>query len=319
MPLVNEFETSLSGRRVWVPGHRGMVGSSLVKRLRDENCVTLTAKRTEVDLRCQTKTDDWVRENKPDVVVLAAATVGGIVANDSRPAEFIYDNISIQTNVINAAWQAGVKKLLFLGSSCMYPRDGCQPMKEEDVGIAAPEPTSEWYAIAKIAGMKMCQAYRKQYGCDFISVIPSNLYGPGDNFDGQSSHVIPALIRKFHEAKLAGQGAVEVWGTGTPTRDFMFVADLSEALVFLLRNYSEPEPLNIGTGVEISIRQLATTVAEVVRYTGDLVFDRSKPDGMPRKVLDPSRLAELGWNAKTELRDGLTITYEWFLDQLAPA
>ncbi len=306
----------LKGRRIWVAGHRGMVGAALLRRLTSEECEVLTVGRDEVDLRRQADVEAWMAEAKPDAVFMAAATVGGILANDNRPAEFIYDNLAIETNVIHAAWRTGVQKLLFLGSSCIYPRLAPQPMSEDCLLTGPLEPTNQWYAMAKIAGVKMCQAYRRQYGCEFISVMPTNLYGPGDNFDLASSHVVPALIRKTHEAKAEGRPSVDIWGTGRPRREFIYVEDLADALVFIMTHYSAEEPLNVGTGKDITIAELAHLIAEVVDYDGKLVFDRTKPDGTPRKLLDVRRLRTIGWNAQTSLKKGLVATYRWYLDNV---
>ena len=305
------------GRRVWVAGHRGMVGAALLRRLASEDCEVLTVRRDEVDLRRQADVESWMAEAKPDVVFMAAATVGGIVANDSRPAEFIYDNLAIETNVIHAAWRTGVQKLLFLGSSCIYPRMAPQPMPEDCLLTGPLEPTNQWYAVAKIAGVKLCQAYRRQYDCNFISVMPTNLYGPGDKFDLASSHVVPALIRKIHEAKTAGRPTVEVWGTGRPRREFLYVEDLADALVFIMFHYSAEDLLNVGTGQDITIAELARLIADVVEFDGDFAFDSSKPDGTPRKLLDVSRLHALGWHAQTSFEEGLTLTYRWYLEKEA--
>lgn len=304
----------LKGKRVWVAGHRGMVGAALVRRLAEEQCEILTVSRNDVDLRRQEPMEAWLKDIKPDAIFVAAATVGGILANDTRPAEFIYDNLAIEANVIHAAWKSGVGKLLFLGSSCIYPRLAPQPISEDVLLTGALEPTNEWYAIAKIAGIKLCQAFRKQYGCDFISAQPTNLYGPGDNFDLQSSHVIPALINKAHHAKTTSSDAITIWGTGTPKREFLHVDDLADALVYLMKFYSGSVPLNVGTGTDLSIGELAETVCEAVGFTGRLEFDTSKPDGTPRKLLNTSRINELGWEARTPLGDGLRSTYAWFLD-----
>jgi GDP-L-fucose synthase len=303
----------LAGRKVWVAGHRGMVGRAIVGRLGRERCQVVTATRRELDLRNQAAVAAWIARERPEAVFLAAATVGGILANDSRPAEFIYDNLAIETNIIHAAWSSGVDKLLFLGSSCIYPRLAAQPMSEDALLSGALEPTNQWYAVAKIAGIKLCQAYRRQYGADFISAMPTNLYGPGDNFDLQSSHVVPALLRKCHEAKMAGRRSVTVWGSGAPRREFLFVDDLTDALVHLMRVYSDEGHVNVGTGSDLSIRDLAGVIAEVVGYEGGFEFDASKPDGAPRKLLDVGRLSDLGWRAKTSLRDGLAATYDWYL------
>lgn len=305
---------SLGGKRVWVAGHRGMVGSAVVRRLGREDCVVLTADRDAVDLRNQASVDRWMEENRPDAVVLAAAKVGGILANDRLPAEFLYDNLMIEANIIHAAWRVGVGKLLFLGSTCIYPKMAPQPIPEDSLLTGPLEPTNEWYAIAKIAGIKLCQAYRKQHGCDFISAMPTNLYGPHDNFDLGSSHVLPALMRKIHEAKLSGAPAVEVWGSGTPRREFLHVDDLADALVHLLKTYSGHSHVNVGTGQDVTILELAEMLAETVGYQGRFDFDRSKPDGTPRKVTDVSLLTSLGWQAKTSLRDGVAGTYRWFLE-----
>jgi GDP-L-fucose synthase len=305
---------SLAGRRIWVAGHRGMVGSAAVRRLARESCEILVADRAELELRDQASVLAWMERAKPDVVIVAAATVGGIYANSTRPADFLYDNLAIETNIIHAAYKLTVPKLLFLGSACIYPREAPQPMSEDALLTGPLEPTNEWYAIAKIAGIKLCQAYRKQHGCDFISAQPNNLYGPGDNFDLEGSHVIPALIVKAHEAKLSGAANFELWGSGRPLREFLHVDDLADALVHLLQHYSGPVPLNIGTGEEVSIADLAHTIADVVGFTGALTFDTTKPDGSPRKLLDDRRMKALGWKSSIGLKDGLASTYRWFLD-----
>ncbi|MEJ2122045.1 MAG: GDP-L-fucose synthase [Alphaproteobacteria bacterium] len=310
---------SLSGRLVWVAGHRGMVGSAIVRRLEREGCDILTAGRDELDLTRQAHVEEWMAATRPDAVFLAAAHVGGILANDTYPADFLYDNLAIEANVIRSAWKTGVAKLLFLGSSCIYPREAPQPMPEEALLTGPLEPTNEWYAIAKIAGIKLAQAYRKQHGCDFISAMPTNLYGPQDNFDLETSHVAAALLRKAHEAKAAGRGTLEVWGSGTPLREFLYVDDAADALVFLMQSYSGAEHLNVGSGEEISIEDLAQLVMAVVGFEGALRFDASKPDGTPRKAMDNARLAALGWRARTGLRDGLTKTYEWYRANVAEA
>jgi len=314
---MTEAAYPLGGRRVWVAGHRGMVGAAVVRRLAREDCEVLTLDRAQVDLRRQGEVEDWLAEARPQAVVLAAATVGGILANDTRPAEFIYDNLAIEANVIHGAWQSGVEKLLFLGSSCIYPRDAAQPMAEEALLTGPLEPTNQWYAVAKIAGLKMCQAYRRQHGCDFVSAMPTNVYGPGDNFDLASSHVVAALLRKAHEARMAGDDALTVWGSGRPRREFLYVDDLADALVFLLRTYSGESPVNVGTGEDIAIADLAALIAEVVGFDGALRFDPDKPDGSPRKLLDVSRLRALGWSASTDLRDGLAATYRWYRERAA--
>ncbi len=289
-----------------------MVGSAIVRRLENEPCTIVHCGDNRVDLRRQDETEDFLAQNKPDAVIVAAARVGGILANDTYPADFIYDNLAISTNVIEAAHRFNVGKLVLLGSSCIYPRLAAQPMREDALLTGPLEPTNEWYAIAKIAGIKLCQAYRRQHGSDFISCMPTNLYGPGDNFDLESSHVIPALMRKIHDAAGNAKETVEIWGTGTPRREFLHVDDMADAVVFLLRNYSGENHLNVGTGHDISIADLATTIAEVVGFTGQFTFDTSKPDGTPQKLLDVSRLTELGWSAKTNLKQGLAQTYQWF-------
>lgn len=300
---------SLEGKRVFVAGHRGMVGSAVLRRLSLEPCELLTATHRELDLRRQQNVEEWMGDARPDVLVLAAATVGGILANNSRPADFIYDNLMIEANLINSAYSVGVEKLLFLGSSCIYPRLAKQPIREDSLLTGRLEPTNEWYAIAKIAGIKLCQAYRRQYGCDFISAMPTNLYGPGDNFDLQNSHVVPALLRKTHEAKKAGSNHIIVWGTGTPRREFLYVDDVADALVFLLRNYSEETHVNIGTGSDVTIKELAESICDTVGFRGELRFDSSKPDGAPQKLLNTSKLNAIGWTAKTPLSKGIRETY----------
>jgi len=303
-------------RRIWVAGNRGMVGSAIVRRLSgDENVEILTVSRTEVDLREQEAVRAFVAKAKPDVIVLAAAKVGGILANDSFPAEFLYENLVIETNVIHAAHLANVDRLVFLGSSCIFPKFAPQPIKEDALLTGPLEPTNEWYAIAKIAGIKMCQAYRKQYGRRYISVMPCNLYGPNDNFDLKSSHVLPALIRKFHEAKVAGQKEVIVWGTGTPLREFLHVDDLADGVVFLMDHYDGNEPMNCGAGYDVTIRELAETIGRVTGFEGQLVFDTSKPDGTPRKLMDSSRLGALGWKPRINLTTGIEGVYRWFLQE----
>ncbi len=307
---------SLDGKRIWVAGHDGMVGSALVRRLAAESCEVVTVGRAELDLRRQAEVEAWLGEARPDAVFLAAATVGGILANDTRPAEFLYDNIAIETNVIEAAWRSGVEKLMLLGSACIYPRLAPQPIAEDAILTGPLEPTNEWYAIAKIAGIKLCQAYRRQYGADFISAMPNNVYGPGDRFDAEMGHVIPALMLKIHRAAVDGGGPVQVWGSGTPRREFLYVDDLADALVFLMRRYSGAEHVNIGTGTDITIAELARMIAGVVGYDGELAFDRSKPDGLPRKLLDCSRLLGMGWHATTEFEDGLAATYAWYRERM---
>lgn len=305
---------------IYVAGHRGLVGGAIVRRLlADGYANLLCATHDELDLTRQDAVEAFFARHRPEYVFVAAAKVGGIHANDSRPAEFIRDNLAIQTNLIHAAWSAGVRKLCFLGSSCIYPKHAAQPMAEDALLTGPLEPTNEWYAIAKIAGIRMCQAYRRQYGFDAISLMPTNLYGPGDNFSLENSHVLPALIRKFHEAKARGATEVVMWGTGSPRREFLHVDDLAAAAVHLMRHYSSDAIVNIGVGHDISIRELAELVGEVVGYQGRIVNDTSKPDGTPRKLLDVSRLHALGWNAQIALRDGIAGTYEWYLHHLDDA
>ena len=300
---------NLAGKRVFVCGHNGMVGSAVMRRLDAERCTILTATRDELDLRNQAAVDRWMTKNRPQAVFLAAAKVGGILANATRPADFLYDNLMIEANVICAAHRAGVEKLLFLGSSCIYPKFAEQPIREDSLLTGPLEPTNEWYAIAKIAGIKLCQAYRRQHGADFISVMPTNLYGPGDNFDLATGHVLPALIRKVHEAKIAGAPSVNIWGTGTPRRDFLHVDDCAEALILLMRSSSGYEHVNVGSGVDISILELASTICQIVGYQGSIELDISKPDGTSRKLLDGSRMAALGWSPRIDLGTGIRSTY----------
>jgi GDP-L-fucose synthase len=303
--------------RVYVAGHRGLVGSALVRHLEAEGFTQiLTATRRQVDLRDQSEVSHWFKANRPDYVFLVAGTVGGILANSTRPAEFIYDNLMIHGTVVHSAHETGVDKLLYLGSSCIYPRDAEQPMTEDALLTGPLEATNEWYAVAKIAGIKLCQAYRHQYGCDFISAMPTNLYGPGDNFDLTSSHVLPALMRKFHEAAATTDNQVEVWGTGGAYREFLHVDDLASACLFLMEHYDGDSHINVGTGVDLSIRELAETIRDVVNPTAEIVWDASKPDGTPRKLLDTSRLTALGWSPSIELRPGIESTYRWFLDHV---
>ena len=300
--------------RIFVAGHRGLAGSAIVRKLEAEGYSNLLlASRQALDLRLQNAVEDFFARERPEYVFLAAAKVGGILANNSFPAEFLHDNLEIQTNVIHAAWKHGVRKLLFLGSSCIYPKFAPQPIREESLLTGELEPTNEAYALAKIAGIKMCQAYRKQYGFRAISLMPTNLYGPGDNFDLQGSHVLPALLRKFHEAAAAGATDVTVWGTGTPRREFLHVDDLADAALFLMLHYESPEILNVGTGEDLTIRELAEMMARVSGFRGRLVFDDSKPDGTPRKVLDVSRIHALGWKALIALEPGIAETYKWYL------
>lgn len=300
--------------RVFVAGHRGLVGSALVRRLEAAGVGRiLTATRQELDLRDQAAVNRWFRDNRPDYVFLVAGTVGGIMANSTRPAEFLYDNMMMHGTVVHASHQHPVRKLLYLGSSCIYPRQSQMPITEEQLLAGPLEPTNEAYALAKIAGIKLCQSYRVQYGCDFISAMPTNLYGPNDNFDLHSSHVLPALLRKFHDAKVAGREIVEIWGTGSPMREFLHVDDLADACLHLMDHYDGEGHINVGTGEDISIRELAETVRGVVHPDAGLTFDASKPDGMPRKVLDVSRLHALGWQHRIELAEGVKTTYDWFL------
>lgn len=300
------------GKRVYVAGHRGMVGSALVRRLAREDCQILTASRGEVDLRNQQAVDRWFDEHRPDVVFLAAARVGGIYANNAQPGDFLYDNLALQTNLIEAARRVQVAKLLFFGSSCIYPRLAPQPMPESCLLTGSLEPTNQWYAIAKIAGLKLCEAYRRQYGCDFISVMPTNLYGPGDNFDPLTSHVLAALIVKIDDAVRCGHDRVVIWGTGTPRREFLHVDDLADAAVFLIKNWSSDEHINIGAGQDLSVAELARTIARIIGFEGNFVFDPSKPDGTPRKLLDVAKLNALGWRYRTDLESGIRQTYDWY-------
>ena len=308
--------SDLSG--IFVAGHRGLVGSAIVRRLKAAGSKPLLLRtRSELDLTDQAAVEAFFAAEKPEYVYLAAAKVGGILANSSYPAEFLRDNLAIQTNVIHSAWRHGVRKLCFLGSSCIYPKLAPQPLKEEYLLTGALEETNEWYAIAKIAGIKMCQAYRRQYGFDAISLMPTNLYGPDDNFDLQSSHVLPALIRKFHEAKSRGDREVTIWGTGTPRREFLHVDDMAEAAVFLMANYSQEDFLNVGIGEDISIRELAELVGRIIGFQGEIVTDSSKPDGTPRKLMDVSRLQALGWKAQIPLQQGIDSVYRSFLGRQA--
>ena len=307
----------LAGKRVYVAGHNGMVGRAVVKALAGENCKVLTAERQDADLLRQSEVETWMAHQKPDAVVVCAARVGGILANDTYPADFIYDNLMIEANLIRASFDIGVEKLLFLGSSCIYPKLAPQPIAEEALLTGAIEPTKEWYAIAKIAGIKMCQAYRKQHGVDFISAMPTNLYGPHDNFDLQSSHVIPALMRKCHEAKLAGEATMEVWGSVKVMREFLHVEDCAAGIVFLLKHYSDMSHVNLGTGEDVTIRKLAETITKTVGFEGILSFDASKPDGTPRKLLDVSKINNLGWRHQLDLETGLAGTYQWFVENAA--
>ena len=304
----------LSGKRVWVAGHRGMVGGAVARRLASEDCEVLLAGREVVDLLDQVAVKEWMTEAKPDAIVVAAAKVGGIHANNTAPVDFLQNNLVIQNNILATAHTCDVDRLLFLGSSCIYPKFAEQPIREDSLLTGALEPTNEWYAIEKIAGIKLCQAYRKQYGRDWISAMPTNLYGPGDNYDLETSHVLPALLRKFHEAKVSGAKEVVLWGSGTPLREFLHCDDLADALVFLLKHYSEYEHINVGSGSEVTIRGLAETIAKVVGYEAELVFDATKPNGTPRKLMDSGRLHALGWNDARSLEDGIASTYSYWLD-----
>jgi len=308
---------ALKGKRIWVAGHRGMVGSAVARRLGSEECTVLTASRSELDLTRQADVERFVRDQRPDAIVLAAAKVGGILANDTYPADFLYENLLIETNVIGAAHAGNVGRLLFLGSSCIYPRMAPQPIREDSLLTGPLEPTNEWYAIAKIAGIKLAQAFRKQHGRDYVSAMPTNLYGPGDNFDLKSSHVLPALIRKAHEAKLTGAESVTVWGTGSPRREFLHADDCADALVFLLKNYSEAEHINVGSGTDVSILELTQLVCRVVGFEGRIVHDLSRPDGTPRKLMSSDKLRALGWSPRIPLEAGIKETYRWFLEHEA--
>ena len=308
---------SLAGKRVWVAGHRGMLGSSIVRRLAGEACEVLTASRDEVDLKRQAEAEAWIAAQRPDVIFLAAAKVGGILANDTYAADFLHDNLLIQANVVEAAFRSGVGKLVILGSSCIYPKFAPQPIPEGALLTGALEPTNEWYAIAKIAGIKLGQAYRRQHGCDFIAAMPTNLYGPGDNFDLQSSHVLPALIRKTHEAMRRGDPTLTIWGTGTPRREFLHVDDCADAVVHLAKTYSDAEHVNVGSGEDLSIHDLALLVSEVVGFRGAIVRDTTKPDGTPRKLMSGDKIRALGWSPRIALREGIAQTYQWFLEHVA--
>lgn len=305
---------NLAGKTIFVAGHRGLVGSALVRRLSSEDCTILTAARSDLDLTQQEPVERWIKETAPDAIFVAAAKVGGILANSAHPGQFLYENLAIATNLIHAAFKAEVKKLVFLGSSCVYPKFADQPIKEEALLTGSLESTNEWYAIAKIAGIKLCEAFRREYGCDFVSAMPTNLYGPGDNFDLESSHVLPALIRKMHDAKVAGAREVIIWGSGTPRREFMHADDCARALVHILKVYSAAAPINVGTGEDLTILELAHLVARVVGFEGQVVRDLTKPDGTPRKLMDGSKLKSLGWAPAIRLEDGVRETYRWYLD-----
>ncbi|MGD2131250.1 MAG: GDP-L-fucose synthase [Maricaulaceae bacterium] len=318
--MATDQHYDLAGKRVWVAGHRGMVGSALVRRLARENCAEiLTVTRQEVDLTRQEPVERWLADAKPDAVFVPAARVGGILANDTYPADFLYDNLMIEANIIHAAYKVGVEKLLFLGSSCIYPKFADQPIVEDALLTGPLEPTNEWYAIAKIAGIKLCQAYRRQHECDFISAMPTNLYGPGDNFDLKNSHVIPALLRKAHEAKAAGASSMEIWGTGTPRREFLHVDDCADALVHLMKIYSDPGHVNVGSGTDVTIEELARAVMAVVGFEGDLTKDETKPDGTPRKLMAADKIRALGWTPSISLEEGLKDAYGWYLENVAGA
>jgi GDP-L-fucose synthase len=312
-----DVKFALAGKRIWVAGHRGMVGRALVRRLQQENCTILTASRQELDLTNQAAVSSWIARHKPQGIFLAAAKVGGVLANNILRADFIYQNLAISTNVIHSAYENGVEKLMYFGSTCVYPRLAPQPMNESHLMTGALEPTNEPYAVAKIAGIKMAEAYRSQYGADYISVMPTNLCGPGDNYHPEHSHVVAALVRRFHEAKIDGASEVVVWGTGTPRREFLYVDDLADACVFLMQTYSEPGIINIGTGEDISIAEFAQVVARTVGYTGRITYDTSKLDGMPRKLVDVSRINKLGWTASTSLETALHRAYQDYLAQIA--
>jgi GDP-L-fucose synthase len=315
--MPDEVQYRLAGKRIWVAGHRGMVGAALLRRLAREDCTILTVGRSEVDLVRQDQTERWLAAAKPEAVIVAAARVGGILDNDSFPADYLYQNLMIEANIIEAARQVGVSKLLFLGSSCIYPKLAPQPIREEALLTGPLEPTNEWYAIAKIAGIKLVQACRRQYGVDFISAMPTNLYGPHDNFDLQSSHVLPALIRKAHEAKVRGDTQLTIWGTGTPRREFLHVDDCADALVHLLQHYSAAEHINVGSGEDGTILELAQMVCAIVGFKGDIVRDESKPDGTPRKLMIADRLRAMGWVPRIGLSEGIASTYQWYLEHRA--
>ncbi len=305
------------GKRIFVAGHKGMVGAAVMRRLGDENCTLITADRRQADLCRQQDVEAFMSEANPDAVIICAAKVGGILANDTRPAEFLYENLMIEANLIDAAHRAGVDRVLFLGSTCIYPKFAEQPIAETSLLTGPLEPTNEWYAIAKIAGVKLCDAYRRQYGRSYVSAMPTNLYGPHDNFDLETSHVLPALMRKIHEAKQEGRNEVVIWGDGSPLREFMHVDDLADALIHVFKHYDEEGPINAGTGVEISIKELAMLIASTVGYDGGFVFDTDKPNGTPRKMSDVSKLSALGWQSSISLQDGVKNAYQWFLENHA--
>lgn len=311
--MASEVIFPLAGKRVWVAGHRGMVGSAIVRRLASENCEVITATRAEVDLKEPTEVRAFVGQKKPDVIFMAAAKVGGILANDTMPADFLYDNLMIAANVTEAAYRGSVAKMLFLGSSCIYPKLAPQPIPEDALLTGPLEPTNEWYAVAKIAGIKLAQAYRKQHGCDFISAMPTNLYGPGDNYDLSSSHVLPALIRKAHEAKLSGADHIVIWGTGTPRREFLHADDCADACVFLMKTYSDFEHINVGSNEDLEIIELAGLVCDIVGFQGEIKTDSTKPDGTMRKLMSGEKLKGMGWAPRTGLRSGISQAYEAFM------
>jgi len=307
---------NLKNKSIFVAGHNGMVGSAVLNEIKKISTTILTVDKNELDLRDEKKVTKWFIKNKPQVVIIAAAKVGGIKANNIFPVDFLENNLLIQNNIIKNAFESNVEKLVFLGSSCIYPRESLQPIKEEYLLTGSLEPTNEWYALAKLSGLKLCEAYRKQYNCDFISLIPTNLYGPNDNFHPEYSHVPAALIRKFHEAKTNGEKNVYVWGTGIARREFLHVSDLAKAIIFMLENYSASSPINIGTGIDISIKEFAKMISKVVGFNGNIRFDKSKPDGMILKRLDVSRAIKMGWNSQIDLQNGLNITYKWALKNI---
>lgn len=308
---------SLAGRSIWVAGHRGMVGSALVRALNERrDCRVLTAAREDLDLMDLPAVRRWMNDNRPDVVIVAAAKVGGILANSNFPADFLYNNLAISANVIHSAFACETQKLLYLGSSCIYPRLAQQPISEEALLTGPLEPTNEWYAIAKIAGIKLCQAYRKQHGCSFIAAMPTNLFGPNDNFDLSSSHVLPALIRKIHTAKINNEPAVKLWGTGTPRREFLYVDDMAAACLFLLENYDGYEHVNVGSSSDLTISELARLIGLIVGYKGDFIYDTTKPDGMPRKLMDSSKLTSMGWTPKIDIKRGIGMAYDWYMNNV---
>ena len=311
---MNKYNFSLSSKRIWVAGHNGMVGSAIVRHLQSMDCKIITVERKDLDLTRQKDVESWIQKNKPDAIFIAAAKVGGIVANNTLPAEFLYQNMMIEANVIQSAHECDVDRILFLGSSCIYPRMAQQPMRENALLTGPLEPTNECYAIAKIAGIMLCQSYRKQYGRHYISAQPTNLFGPHDNFHLEHSHVIPALIQKAHYAKVNNEKSLEVWGSGMPLREFLYVDDLADALIFIMERYDDYEHINVGTGIEVSIKELAQSIAAAVGFTGELTFDSSRPDGAPRKLLDSTKLLEMGWKPKTSLLNGIKLAYQWYLE-----